>query len=103
MQEFGRNKWRLTREMVEDAPSTRGVYALWENGEIVCIGRADGGGQTIRACLLEHLRGAHGRQSRHATHYSWEICLDPRAREAELLGQVGALYAPQPEFRRLAG
>jgi len=88
MQQFGRNKWKFTAAMVEDAPTTRGVFALWENDELICIGRADGGERTIRSCLFEHLEGANGDQSRAATHYSWEICLDPEVREAELLRQL---------------
>ncbi len=88
MNQLGKNKWKLTASMVEDAPDTRGVYALWENDTIVCIGRADGGEQTIRSCLMEHLLGAQGQQSKHATHYSWEICADPVAREAQLLGHA---------------
>lgn len=96
---LGKNKWKFTAAMVEDAPETRGVFALWENDTIVCIGRADGGEHTIRSCLMEHLLGAQGQQSRHVTHYSWEICADPAAREAQLLGQgrVGeARAATQP-------
>src|SRR3954471_19239164 len=88
MEQFGRNKWKFTRAMIEDAPATRGVYALWENEQLVCLGRADGGERNIRACLLEHLSGAEGDQARHATHYSWEICVDPELREAELLKQA---------------
>jgi hypothetical protein len=90
MQKLGKNKWRFTAAMVEDAPSTRGVYALWENDAILCIGRADGGEHTIRTCLFQHLGGAQGQQSRHATHYSWEICANPALREAEILREAGS-------------
>ena len=83
MDALGHKKWKFTRAMVEDAPSTRGVYALWENDALICIGRAEGGEDTIRSCLLEHLQGPHGAQSRNATHYSWEICMNPEARERE--------------------
>ncbi len=89
MQRFAKNKWRFTQAMVEDAPATRGIYALWQNDSLVCLGRADGGEQTIRSCLLELLQGAQGEQSRQATHYSWEICVEPRRREMELLRQMG--------------
>ncbi|SRR5258706_9069306 len=87
MERFGSKKWKLTRAMVADAPTTRGVYALWENDVLICMGRADPG-QSIRACLLDHLEGAQGAQSKQATHYSWEICVDPEARETELLRQA---------------
>jgi hypothetical protein len=94
MEQFGRNKWKFTRAMIEDAPITRGVYALWENEQLVCLGRADGGERNIRSCLLEQLEGAQGTQARHATHYSWEICVDPAAREAALLKQAQGTREP---------
>lgn len=90
MNELGKNKWKFNATMVQDAPDTRGVFALWENDTVVCIGRADGGEHTIRSCLTQHLLGAQGQQSRNATHYSWEICADPAAREAQLLGSAEA-------------
>jgi len=103
MERFGRNKWKFSRAMIEDAPTTRGVYALWENDVLVCVGRADGKEETIRSCLLEYLEGELAGQARNATHYSWEICVDPEARERELLRQLGAAAdaAESPNVRNI--
>lgn len=88
MKVLGKNKWRFTASMVQDAPDTRGVFVLWDNDTVTCVGRADGGEHTIRSGLLRHLTASRSAQAPVPTHYSWEICGDPAAREAELLGLV---------------
>ena len=99
---FLRYKWRFIRSLVEDAPDNPGVYALWEGDKLICFGRAEGDGETLRSRLIDHLEGRTGEEARHATHYSWEICLDPRRREAEIMrelaahSQEGSSAAPQP-------
>jgi predicted GIY-YIG superfamily endonuclease len=67
--------------MVEGAPDDSGVYILYRGSRVIYIGRAD----SIQARLREHLEGAVCECSRAATHYSWEIVLQPRLRELELL------------------
>lgn len=91
-----KHKWRFIRSLVEDAPETRGLYVLWENERLICIGRADGtDGSTIRSQLLAHIQGDTGSESRHATHYSWEICRDPVSREAEVMRELRASSVPE--------
>ena len=87
------HKWRFIRSLVEDAPDTRGVYVLWEDDKLICIGRADGNGPGIRSHLLAHLDGTTGSEARHATHYSWEICSDPVTREGEVLRELRTLFS----------
>jgi hypothetical protein len=81
--------------MVDGAPKDLGVYALWRGQQLLYIGRALGGASTIASCLNEHMSGARCDCSRQATHYSWEIVLQPIPRELELLNeqatQLGAL------------
>ena len=74
--------------MVEGAPDDIGVYALWRNDQLLYIGRAMGGSISIQSRLLEHLSGACCACSREATHYSWEIVMQPVVRELELLQEV---------------
>jgi hypothetical protein len=69
--------------MVAGAPDDPGVYALWENDEVIYYGHARGEGATIQSCLRQHLEGANPCTAR-ATHYGWEISANPRAREVEL-------------------
>jgi hypothetical protein len=82
-----KKKWRLTQEMIEFAPDARGVYALWKGDEIIYFGRAEGGSETLRSRLLEHLQRGARRCVNEATHYSWEISRQPAVRESELLSE----------------
>jgi hypothetical protein len=91
---FGGGRYRFTRSMVEGAPADPGVYALWENEELIYYGRASAS-STIQFALFEHLSGWAGPCTGRATHYGWEITLDPVARGAELLAEY------QAEFKRL--
>ena len=76
-------KWAFNASMVADAPDTAGVYALWEGDSLVHVGRADGGEDTLRARLTEHLERTLCAGGAAPTHYSWEIC-DPRERYPQL-------------------
>ena len=79
--------------MVDGAPEEAGVFALWEGGELIYLGRT-APGATIRQRLEEHLERRLACTTR-ASHYSWELSLRPEARELELLRdftlQFGAL------------
>ena len=75
--------------MVEDAPNTRGVFALWLGEELVYLGHAAGGAVTIHSCLLDHLANSAADDPKRPTHYSWEVCADPAAREKQLIEELG--------------
>jgi hypothetical protein len=77
-------RYALTKTMVAGAPADRGVYAVWENEELIYYGHARGDSETIQSCLKQHLAGSNGCTAR-ATHYGWEISANPPAREAELV------------------
>ena len=79
-------RYRLTRTMVDGAPAEPGVYALWEDDELIYLGRASG--ITIRARLIEHLLHGVCPCAARATHYGWELALRPDARELELLQEL---------------
>lgn len=87
-------RYKFTRIVLQGAPEEPGVYALWDGDELVYYGRAvgrnEGPGATIRACLVAHLERTR------ATHYSWEVCADPATREAELLRDYKRLYGRPP-------
>ena len=76
--------YALNATMVNGAPPDPGVYALWENEELIYYGHAVGGAATIQSCLRGHLDRRDPCTSS-ATHYGWEITSHPTAREAELL------------------
>ena len=50
---FAGGRYRFTRSMVEGAPADPGVYALWENDELIYYGRA--AGNVIRVVVEEEM------------------------------------------------
>ena len=85
----------FTVVLIGSSPNAAGVYGLWENEELIYIGRADGGRSTVRGRLVAHYAGEHDPWTQRATHYRWELCASPLARELELLQEYEA------SFRRL--
>jgi hypothetical protein len=83
--------------VIAGAPEDQGVYALWDGEELVYYGRG-----SIRARLLDHFDGHVDPLTRRATHYGWEMCADPAAREAELLEEHQRLFGKPPRFNRAA-
>ena len=81
-------RYRFSRIVIAGAPDDVGVYALWEDDEIVYYGRG-----AIRARLLHHFE----RRER-ATHYSWEMCADPVARETALLAEHERAFGRRPRY-----
>jgi hypothetical protein len=88
-------KYKLTRAMVKGAPDEQGLYALWEDDELIYIGRASASG-TIRERLSEHLDRRLCPCAEKATHYSWELSLRPAAREVEILEEFLAQFGRVP-------
>ena len=86
----------FTAVLIGGAPNSAGVYALWENEELIYIGRADGGRGTVRGRLVAHYAGEHDPWTQRATHYRWELCASPLARELELLQEYGLAFRRLP-------
>lgn len=84
------------------APADRGVYALWQDGELIYYGFALGGDVTIRSSLKDHRLGLFGSCTARATDFSWEICRDPIRREAELLKECRASDRALPRCNKKA-
>lgn len=81
-------RYRFSRIVIAGAPKDVGVYVLWDDDEAVFYGRG-----AIRTRLLEHL----SRRER-ATHYGWELCKDPAARELELLEEHQRTFGRRPRY-----
>ena len=92
------NKLRLAKT---GAPKGAGVYALWQNEELIYYGCAHGAGASIRSRLLDHLSGKNPCTAR-ATHYAWELCRDPVRRERELLQEYEAQTKRRPRCNEAA-
>jgi hypothetical protein len=87
-------RYRFTRIVIAGAPDDAGIYVLWDGEELVYYGRADGGSATIRSRLLEHYYSDKTRP----THYGWELCKDPAAREDELLLEHERRFGRRPRY-----
>jgi hypothetical protein len=97
-------RYRFTRIVIAGAPEKAGVYALWDGEEVIYYGRADGkeegGGSTLRSRLLAHYY--EDKERTRPTHYSWEVCENPAAREAELLRAHEAAFGKRPRGNEAA-
>jgi hypothetical protein len=87
-----KRKWPFKAALLDDAPDTAGVYALWDDATLLYVGRAKGGADTIRSRLMAHAQRGSARQRGTPTHYGWEICRNPRERQAQVLAEL----APRP-------
>ena len=88
-------KYKLTRALVEAAPAEQGLYALWEDDELIHLGRASTKA-SIRGQLTEHIARRLCRCAERATHYSWELSLRPASREVEILDEFLAEFGRMP-------
>src|SRR4029453_4042781 len=77
-------RYAFNPTMISGAPNDPGVFALWENDEIIYYGHARGESATIQSCLQQHLIGAGGCPPG-GKHYGGEISPTPPLREAQLL------------------
>jgi len=86
----------FTAKLIAGSPQEPGVYLLWQDGEVIYVGRAGGRGATIRSCLVDHFSGSLGPCTKRATEYSWEISRDPSGREQEILADYRAKFERLP-------
>lgn len=82
------HKWRFVEAMIADAPDHKGVYILWNGALALAVGHALGGADTIRSRLASHLSHDSASGIGNVTHYSWQLCADPKKRAAELERQL---------------
>lgn len=84
--------FRFTAAIVQGAPENPGVLALWQQSEMIYLGRA----ASIRQRLRELLQASAQPCLLEATHYSWELSLSPGSREADLLEQFRKRHGRLP-------
>jgi len=87
--------YTFTQENVDKSPTDAGVYALYDEGVTIYIGRGDGT-NGIRARLQAHKRGDEGKCTQGASAYRREVCTNPVTRERELLQEYKAAYGMLP-------
>jgi hypothetical protein len=85
----------FTPALIEVAPDTVGVFALWQNGGVIYLGKACAGPATIRKALAEQYK-ARQWNSNDSLRCSWEVADDPDRRHSELLREFEAAHHCAP-------
>ena len=88
--------YEFSQKNVDNSPTDKGVYALYEDYDTIYIGKGDGIGG-IRVRLQSHKRGDEGTCTMDATDYKREICMYPLSRERELLQEYKNIYGKLPK------
>jgi hypothetical protein len=83
--------YRFDPAILQGAPANAGVYALWQDGEMIYLGHS----ASIKVSLLGHFERRSACASG-ATHYSWELSLRPSERESGLLEEFRLRHGRLP-------
>jgi hypothetical protein len=89
----------FTPSLIEAAPDTTGVFALWQNGGVIYLGKASAGAATIRKALSEQFNARRWNNSGSAIaamRCSWEVADDPDQRHTELLREFETAHHCAP-------
>lgn len=81
----------FTQLLIQAAPDTTGVFALWQNGGVIYLGKASAGAATIRRALGEQFQ-ARQWSGIASLRCSWEVAEDPDRRHSELLRDFEAAH-----------
>jgi hypothetical protein len=81
----------FTESLIEASPDTVGVFALWQNGGVIYLGKASAGSATIRKALGEQF-AARKWSGMDAMRCSWEVADDPDQRYSQLLREFEAAH-----------
>lgn len=82
----------FTPSLIEAAPDTVGVFALWHNGGVIYLGKASQGSATIRKALSEQLNARRLNDGGAGMRCSWEVADDPDQRYDELLREFESAH-----------
>lgn len=85
----------FTEPLIEAAPDTTGVFALWQNGGVIYLGKASAGAATIRKALAAQYQARRWSDTR-SMRCSWEVADDADERYAELMREFEAAHHSLP-------
>jgi len=87
----------FTESLVEAAPDTTGVFALWQDGGVIYLGKASSGAATIRTALNAQLQARKSNLiAIRELRVSWEVAEDPDRRHSELMHEFEAAHRCLP-------
>ena len=85
----------LNESLIEAAPDTTGVYALWQDGGVIYLGKASAGAATIRKALSSQF-SARRLSGAASLRCNWEVVEDADRRHSELLHEFEAAHRCLP-------
>ncbi len=94
---LGEKLFSATHANLESLPEQSGVFTLYEEGQMIFIGRADGSGHTIRSVVLDHKEGRIGACTQRFDHYTREATTNVALRYRELLQRHARKYHRFPK------
>jgi hypothetical protein len=86
----------FTASLIEAAPNTTGVFALWQDGGVIYLGKASVGDATIRKALSAQLHARLSNETSLGVRVSWEVADDADTRHSELLHEFEAAHRCLP-------
>jgi hypothetical protein len=81
----------FTERLIQAAPDTTGVFALWQNGGVIYLGKASAGAATIRKALAEQF-SARQWSNTASMRCSWEVADDADERWRLLMREFEAAH-----------
>jgi hypothetical protein len=81
----------FTERLIAAAPETTGVFALWQNGGVIYLGKASAGSATIRKALAEQF-SARQWSGIASMRCSWEVADDADERWTLLMREFEAAH-----------
>ncbi len=94
---LGEKLFSATHANLESLPEQSGVFTLYEEGQMIFIGRADGSGHTLRSVVLDHKEGRIGPCTQRFDHYTREATTNVALRYRELLQRHARKYHRFPK------
>ena len=88
-------------ERIKGLPTKMGVYALWENNELIYYGKSEGRESSIELRLLSHIRGYDNTCTQKATHFQYEDTVYPNEREEQLLSEYYQQNGQYPRCNKM--
>ena len=99
---LGERRYPFTVEAISQVPDRPGVYVLYRDADTLLIGCAEGVSETLLSQLRAHRRNDVDALTWEATHFAFEVDIEPQPRHAALLvdyraGHGGAVPAGNEE------
>jgi cephalosporin-C deacetylase-like acetyl esterase len=94
---FGKKFFSASRANLDSLPEAAGVFTLYEDGRLIFIGYADGGGHTLKSQIMDHKEGREAARTQFFDHYTREVTPNVVLRYRELMVQYARKYHRWPE------